>query len=82
MKDDLRVFGETLLGLALLNRFFRLRRGDKEWENTVRFILSNHAGYLKGGGLKCDTYEPAFVKLLEEVNQDVCKPKQNPSGSS
>ena len=66
------------LAIAIAESIFRLKTGDRGWKNTVRWMVSAHAEYLKNTGLNCKTFDPDFIKLVnEEVNQNVCRDKQN-----
>jgi hypothetical protein len=66
------------LAIAIAESIFRLETGDRGWEDTVRWMVSAHAEYLKNTGLYCKTFDPRFIKLVnKELDQNVCRDKQN-----
>jgi len=38
---------------------------DKKWQNTITFVLHQHRGYLEGGALSCDAFQPEFMRYMK-----------------
>ena len=45
---------------------WRLVGRDKQWDNTIDFVLAAHRGYLQQGVLSCDVFQPEFLQYMKE----------------
>ena len=69
-------FWRENLGLTIAESIFRLRKNDSGWQETVKWMLSNHVAHLKQNGLNCPTYDAEFVQLANAATQvDLCRPR-------
>ncbi len=66
-------FWRDNLALSIAESIFKLRRDEEGWRETVKWMLSKHAENLKKKGLDCSTYDPEFVKFVNQMMQkNVC----------
>jgi hypothetical protein len=66
------------LAIGIAESIFRLEKGDRGWENTVRGMVLTHADFLRDQGLNCETFDSDFITLVnQQVRQNVCNEKRD-----
>lgn len=74
VKDNPENSWREYMAIGIAEAIFRLKRGDRGWENSVRGMVLDHKDFLKSHLMDCETYDSDFVKLVkEEAQADLCR---------
>ncbi len=66
-------FWRDNLALSIAESIYKLRRDEKGWEKTVKWMLLHHTDFIKNQRLNCDTFDDNFIEFVKQlVGQEIC----------
>ncbi len=66
-ENEATIFWKCNALVAITESVFNLTQGNKSWAATVHWMLEAQKEFLTAQPLNCETFSPAFLKLLKEA---------------
>ena len=69
--NDRSQFWQHNAALAVIESVYKLTRGNREWSETVRWMLECHREFLCSNRVDGSTFTPAFVELMKQTVPEI-----------